>query len=175
MLNLHFANRFETLADQLVRRLGEPAPGRSAFEADEVIVPSAAITRRLIIELARRQGVCANVNFSYLARWLWQRTERLLPELPRAASFDADVFAWRILGAFEDTPWSSLQPRLAALLDQADAVMRHELAVRVAGLFDQYLTYRPEWLETWYRHETVALPGADDGAGLDQQWQAALW
>ena len=68
MLNLHFANRFETLADQLVRRLGQPAPGRSAFEADEVIVPSAAITRRLIIELSRHQGICANVNFSYLAR-----------------------------------------------------------------------------------------------------------
>jgi len=27
MLNLHFANRLETLADQLVRRLGERAPG----------------------------------------------------------------------------------------------------------------------------------------------------
>ena len=36
MLNLHFANRFETLADQLVRRLGEQAAGRSPFEADEV-------------------------------------------------------------------------------------------------------------------------------------------
>ena len=175
MLNLHFANRLETLADQLVQRLGERAPGRSAFEADEVIVPSAAITRRLIIELARRQGICANVNFSYLARWLWQQTERLMPELPRAASFDADVFAWRILAAFDDQAWTRAQPRLSAWLDHADAVMRHELAVRVAGLFDQYLTYRPEWLEAWFRNETVTLPGADDGAALDQQWQAALW
>ncbi len=74
MLSLHFANRFETLADQLVRRLGEQVPGRSPFEADEVIVPSAAITRRLIIELTQRQGVCANVEFSYLAGWLWKQT-----------------------------------------------------------------------------------------------------
>ena len=175
MLNLHFANRFETLAEELVRRLDEPVPGRSAFEPDEVIVPSAAITRRLIIELARRQGVCANVNFSYLARWLWQQTAHLLPKLPESALFDADVFAWRILAAFEDTAWSSTQPRLSAWLDQADAVMRHELAVRVAGLFDQYLTYRPEWMEAWFRGETIVLPGADDGAALDQQWQAALW
>jgi len=179
MLTLHFANRFETLADELVRRLGEQAPGRSAFEADEVIVPSAAITRRLIIELARRQGVCANVNFSYLARWLWQQTERLLPELDKAAQFEAEVFAWRILAAFEDPAWATAQPRLSAWLDQADAVMRHELAQRVAGLFDQYLTYRPEWMEAWFRGETIALSGkdtgADDGAALDQRWQAALW
>ena len=175
MLNLHFSNRFETLADQLVRRLAHQAPGRSAFEADEVIVPSAAITRRLIIELSRHDGICANVNFSYLARWLWQHTARLMAELPESAQFDADVFAWRILAAFDDATWSDAQPRLSAWLAQADAVMRHELAVRVAGLFDQYLTYRPEWLEAWYREETIAFPGADDGAALDQQWQAALW
>jgi exodeoxyribonuclease V gamma subunit len=175
MLNLHFANRLETLADQLVRRLGERAPGRSAFEADEVIVPSAAITRRLIIELARRQGVCANVNFSYLARWLWQQTEGLIPDLPRAAAFDAAELSWRILAAFEDKPWADAQPRLSAWLGHADAVMRHELAVRVAALFEQYLTYRPEWLEAWFRNESVALGTGDDGAVLDQQWQAALW
>ena len=175
MLHLHFANRFETLADQLVRRLGEQAAGRSPFEADEVVVPSAAITRRLIIELARRHGVCANVNFSYLAHWLWRQTERLVPDWPESARFDADVFAWRILAAFEDASWSREQPRLSAWLAQADAVMRHELAQRVAGLFEQYIVYRPEWLEAWFRDEPVHLPGTDEGAALDQQWQAALW
>ena len=175
MLQLHFANRFETLADQFVRRLGEQPADRSPFEADEVVVPSAAITRRLIIELARRQGVCANVRFSYLAQWLWRQTERLLPDWPESARFDAEVFAWRILALFEDASWSATQPRLSAWLASADAVMRHELAQRVAGLFEQYLVYRPEWLEAWIRHETVRLPGADEGAALDQQWQAALW
>jgi exodeoxyribonuclease V gamma subunit len=175
MLQLHFANRFETLADQLVRRLGEQAAGRSPFEADEVIVPSAAITRRLIIELARRHGVCANVHFSYLAQWLWLQTERLLPDWPESARFDAEVFTWRILGLFEDPTWSASQPRLSAWLAHADPVMRHELAQRVAGLFDQYLVYRPEWMEAWYRGETLRLPGADEGAALDQRWQAALW
>ena len=175
MLQLHFANRFETLADQLVRRLGEQAPGRSPFEADEVIVPSAAITRRLIIELARERGVCANVNFSYLAHWLWQQTARLLPQLPDKARFDADVASWRILAAFDDAAWSAAQPRLSAWLAHADPVMRHDLARRVSALFDQYLVYRPEWLEAWYRGETVDLRSTDAGAALDQQWQAALW
>ena len=128
MLQLHFANRFEALADQLVRRLGDQPVGRSPFDADQVIVPSAAITRRLIIELARRQGVCANVQFSYLAQWLWRQTERLLPDWPESARFDADVFAWRILALFEDASWSATQPRLSAWLASADAVMRHELA-----------------------------------------------
>jgi exodeoxyribonuclease V gamma subunit len=175
MLNLHFSNRFEPLAAQLVQRIGQQAPGRSPFEPDEVIVPSAAITRRLIIELARVHGICANVRFSYLASWLWGHTAHLMPDLPEAAQFDAGVFAWRILAAFDDAEWSAKQPRLSAWLAQADPVMRHELATRVAGLFDQYLVYRPDWLEAWFREETIALSDTDDGVALDQQWQASLW
>jgi len=177
MLNLHFANRFETLVDTLVERLGEQAqaPGRSPFSADEVIVPSAAITRRLVTDLARRHRVCANVRFSYLAHWLWEQTQRLMPELPQAASFDADVLAWRILAAFEDAAWAGAQPRLSAWLARADAVMRYELALRVAALFEQYLTYRPEWLEAWAAGRAVDLGTTDAGALEDQHWQAALW
>jgi exodeoxyribonuclease V gamma subunit len=175
MLHLHFANRFETLADQLVERLGEQAPGRSAFAADEVIVPSAAITRRLIIELANRQRVCANVRFSYLAKWLWEHTGKLIPDLSEFAKIDADVLSWRILGAFEDAAWVAGQPRLSTWLAQADAVMRFELATSVAALFDQYLTFRPDWLEAWFQGRMVDLGTPEDGAALDQQWQAALW
>ncbi len=175
MLNIHFANRFETLADTLVARLGAQAQERPVFMADEVIVPSAAITRRLIIELARRHGVCANVRFSYLAHWLWEQAARLLPDLEPESPFDAAVLAWRILAAFADDDWSGAQPRLGAWLGSADAVMRYELAVRVASLFEQYLTYRPEWLEAWASGEHVALGTTLGGARDDQQWQAALW
>jgi exodeoxyribonuclease V gamma subunit len=175
MLQLHLANRFETLADQLAQRLGARAPERPVFEADEVIVPSAAVTRRLITGLAARHGICANVDFAYLAQWLWKQTERLLPDLTLAARIDADVLSWRILAAFEDTAWVGEQPRLSAWLARADAVMKRELAVGVARLFDQYLTYRPEWLEAWFAGRTVDLGTEAEDAAQDQLWQAALW
>ena len=175
MLQLHFANRFETLSAQLAERLGERGPGRSVFEPDQVIVPSAAVTRRLITGLATTHGICANIEFTYLAQWLWKQTERLLPELTPAARIDADVLSWRILAAFEDAAWAAAQPRLSAWLARADGVMRRELAVSVARLFDQYLTYRPEWLEAWFAGRTVDLGSASESATHDQQWQAALW
>ena len=175
MLTLHFANRFETLADDLVARLAAEARERPPLVPDEVIVPSAAITRRLIVEIAQARGVCANTRFSYLASWLWQQGRRLLPALEEESPFDADVLAWRIFSVFADTEWVAAQPRLADYLEHADLVMRHELAVRVAALFDQYLTYRPDWLEAWLAGEP-AIPGplAADTAD-DQRWQAALW
>ncbi|SUB15249.1 Exodeoxyribonuclease V gamma chain [Pantoea agglomerans] len=39
----------------------------------------------------------------------------------------------------------------------------------MADLFDQYLVYRADWLNSWERGETI------EGLGEAQRWQAALW
>jgi len=175
MLQLHFANRFETLADELVARLGEEGRAGAVLAPAQVIVPGTAAQRRLTLALARSQGVCANVAFSYLARWLWQQIVRLVPGVAPQSPFEPGVLAWRVLAAFEDASWAGAQPRLAAWLGEADAVMRHELAVRVAGLFDQYLAWRPDWLEAWAGGDLAELGTSDAGAAADERWQAALW
>ena len=77
MLNIHFANRFEALSDLLIRQTG--AASRSVFDHDQVIVPSAAVKRRLTLDIARKHGICANVRFAYLAQWLWQQAGRIVP------------------------------------------------------------------------------------------------
>jgi len=164
MLQLHFANRFETLADELVARLGAEARAGTVLAPAQVIVPGAAIQRRLTLALAQGHGVCANVSFSFLARWLWEQIVRLVPGVAPLSPFEPGVLAWRVLAAFEDTAWATAQPRLADWLRGADPVMRHELAVHVAALFDQYLAYRPDWLEAWAEGALVPLAGADAGA-----------
>jgi exodeoxyribonuclease V gamma subunit len=177
MLTLSFSNRFDTLADLLVARLaGHPGP---VLAAEPVIVPSAAVQRALTLRLAQRHGVCANLGFSYLAHWLWQRLRQALPGLPAFSPLDPAVMAWRIDDAFAEPGAFAAHPRLDGYLTHADAVMRHELAQRVAALFDQYATYRPEWLRAW-----AARPGEDTPAlpawqapprSPDTAWQAALW
>lgn len=177
MLTLSFANRFDTLADLLVARLaGHQGP---VLAAEPVIVPSAAVQRALTLRLARQHGVCANVGFSYLAHWLWQRMRQALPGLPAFSPLDPAVLAWRIDAAFAEPGAFAGHPRLAGYLAHADAVMRHELAQRVAALFDQYATYRPEWLRAW------GTPPGEEASALaawqapprspDAAWQAALW
>jgi exodeoxyribonuclease V gamma subunit len=175
MLQLHFANRFETLADELVVRLGAEGRAGAVLAPAQVIVPGAAVQRRLTLALAQAHGVCTNVSFSYLARWLWEQIVRLVPGVAAQSPFEPGVLAWRVLAAFEDAGWVQGQPRLAEWLGAADAVMRHELAVRVAGLFDQYLAWRPDWLEAWAEGVPAALGTADAGAAADARWQAALW
>lgn len=181
MLTIHFANRLESLEALLTAALGQ-ADG-SPFTADEVIVPSAALRRRLTLALAQQHGVCAQVRFSYLAQWLWQQAARVRSALtgtPALAQppLQSEPLAWRIFAALDEAETDAGadglagHPRLRAYVQQADAVTRFDLAQRLAGLLDQYSTYRPDWLAAWSVGR-LALPA--QAASVDEAWQAALW
>ena len=149
MLHLHFANRYEDLRDLLIAKLAGPRD--DVFAADQVIVPSAAVRRALTLALADREGVCANVEFMFLARWLWRQVARVVPGVAAESPFDPAALAWRVYGAFGDADFVAAQPRLAGYLQLAgaDDVMRYELAVKTAALLEQYVTYRTDWLAQW--------------------------
>ena len=173
MLQIHFANRFETLSDLLVQRLGEAAG--SVFDTQPVIVPSAAVQRQLTLDLAQAHGICANQPFTYLARWLREQGARVVPGLDAGPDFDPSHLVWRVLEALHDKPWTQAHPRLAAYLGSADPVMVFDLARRIAGHFDQYSSYRPEWLASWCQGRLAELGAADANAQADQRWQSELW
>ena len=175
MLHLHFANRYEDLRDLLIAKLAGPRD--DVFTPDQVIVPSAAVRRALTLALADREGVCANVEFMFLARWLWRQVARVVPGVAAESPFDPAALAWRVYGAFSDADFVAAQPRLAGYLQLAgaDDVMRYELAVRTAALLEQYVTYRTDWLAQWQGRRHIALPEAGDAAQADERWQAALW
>ncbi len=173
MLHIHFANRYETLTRLLIDRLGE---GRgSVFTADQLIVPSAAVRRSLTLAIADHAGICANVQFGFLASWLWQQIGRLVPTVAEESPFTPVALAWRVFTVFGDPEFVAAHPRLASYLTGADDVMRYELARRVAGLLEQYVTYRADWLETWLKVQLAELDTQDEAVLADERWQAALW
>ncbi|TKC86970.1 exodeoxyribonuclease V subunit gamma [Trinickia terrae] len=191
MLQLFYSNRYETLADALLDDLS--AAPSDPWVAQQIIVPSAAVRRHLELDIAARHGVCANVNFSYLAQWLWAQIGGVIP-VPEASPLAPDRLVWRcyrLLGLdAEEAGWNA-SPRLASYLAAADAPMRYELARRVAAVLDHYLTYRPEWLAHWQQGGSIFAAGGDAAASIesrgpalrgasgtareDERWQAALW
>lgn len=173
MLHIHFSNRFERLADQLLARLD--GPRADPFLAEQVIVPSTAVRRALTLRMADRHGICAQVEFSYLAQWLWRQIGRAAPEVAAESPFNPRALAWRVHAAFCDPTFVDVHPRLARYLTGADEVMRLDLAQRSASLLEQYVTYRPAWLQAWSRQQDAGLSHADAASGADEQWQAALW
>ena len=175
MLHITFSNHVEFLLAALTTRLQQQAHSvRSPFVADEIIVPSAAIQRTVELAITDTVGICANVRFSYLARWLWRQIGPTQPDEP-ASPFEPAIMAWRIFVLFDDEQLVTRHARLRFYLQQADPVMRFDLAVRTAALFEQYLTYRSDWIERWSRGEQYPLASASQAENADQQWQAAVW
>jgi exodeoxyribonuclease V gamma subunit len=102
MLELFYSNRHETLAAALFEDLDAYAhQAGDPFAIESVIVPSAALRRRLELDMAGRFGICANVEFCYLAQWLWAQIGRVLP-VPARSPFSPDRLAWRCFRLFDD-------------------------------------------------------------------------
>lgn len=174
MLHIHLSNRYEVLAEQCLGLLQAAAPGGLAgvFEAREVVVPSLALRRALTLALARREGVCTQVRFEFLAPWLWSR---LAGPGPRQSPFAASGLTWRVLQAFADPVFVAAHARLAHYLAGADALMHFELAGRCAALLEQYTTYRADGLLAWSAGAAWPDGNAHADEHADAGWQAALW
>ena len=176
MLNLNVSNRFEVLLKALLEKLA--LTNASVFDAEQIIVPSAAVKRYLAMAIADVFGVCAHVEFSFLAQWLWRQIARVMP-VSETSPFASDVLSWRILRWLENPAFTVSHPRITTYLSRCDEVMRYDLACRIASLFEQYALYRPEWLSAWAKGEKVAIvpPGhkKQQSAEDDQAWQSQLW
>ncbi|HTT07994.1 MAG TPA: exodeoxyribonuclease V subunit gamma [Gammaproteobacteria bacterium] len=164
MLHVHQSNRLERLADELTRLFTDDPP--APFVPETVVVQSHGAAHWLQWRLADALGICANVSFPFPAEFIWGLFGAVLSGLPEISRYTPSVLTWRIMDVLADLPGDGSHAPLAAYLESGegrqDERRRHELAGRIAGVFDQYLLFRPDWIRAWERGE------GDD-------WQARLW
>lgn len=161
MLYHYQSNRLEVLSDRLAQVLRQPL--RAPLAQDIVVTQSNGMARWLALRLADRLGVCANLSFRFPSTFLWEMSRAVLQYLPPTSSFDKPVLSWRLLHLLRELEATPQFGALQAYLGPGDDdFRRYELSCRIADCFDQYLVYRPDWIEQWE-------------AGQDDDWQAELW
>ena len=180
-LFLHTGNRLEDLASELAELTARPLA--SPFTRELILVQSLGMRRWLSLQLAERHGVCMNAAFPFPRAYLDETLRRLVPELAPETAFAPDLMTWKIHALL---PRLIKRPEFAAVrayVADGDALKLHQLAARLAGVFDQYLVYRPAMLLEWERAGDGCneCNGADGTQGDlfaptgDAAWQAALW
>jgi exodeoxyribonuclease V gamma subunit len=160
-LHLHTSNRLETLAAALAEITCEPLS--SPFLPETIVVQSQGMARWLKQRFAEHLGICANIRFQFPNEMASELFLAMAPGLPAKPPFDRDRMLWLVmkhLPALLDKPGFE-NPR-NYLADVADLRKRHQLARKIAYLFDQYFIFRPDLIRAWDR-------------GDDREWQAELW
>ena len=174
-------NRAEQLRDVLVAWLrGNPL---DPLENECLLVHSNGVAQWLRLAIARSDtgcGVAAALDFLLPSRFVWQAYRTVLGEqsVPQDSPLDKDPLTWRLVRLLPQlADRSGYEPLRRFLAGDTDVRKRHQLAQRLADLFDQYQVYRADWLQAWARGD-LTLPDARGHAVAlteDQAWQARLW
>ena len=182
LMVLH-GNRLEELRDVLVAWLRR-AP-LAPLEDEWVLVQSNGIAQWFQQALARGVdagglGISAAVNVQLPGRFLWKAYRAVLGDdaVPPESPFDKSRLVWRLmrlLPALANEP--GFAPLAAFLGADGDARKCHQLAERLADLYDQYQVYRADWLDDWAAGNDVLRDarGRAPAMGAGDLWQAALW
>ena len=180
-LMLVHGNRAEQLREVLVAWM-QHTP-LDPLENECLLVHSNGIAQWLRLALADRDqgcGIAAALDFLLPSRFMWQAYRSVLgaAAVPEHSPLDKDPLAWRLMRLLPTLAQQpGFEPVARFLADDTGVRKRHQLAHRLADLFDQYQVYRADWLDAWGRGDML-LPdalGRDQPLADDQAWQARLW
>ncbi|MDR5865372.1 exodeoxyribonuclease V subunit gamma [Halomonas koreensis] len=175
-------NRLEALRDLAVEWLRNHPLG--PLEDEVILVQSNGISQWLKLALAADPpagaGIAAAMDVTLPARYLWQAYRAVLGSeaVPPASPLDKPRLVWRLMRLLPELlDDATFTPLARFLADDADRRKRHQLAERLADLFDQYQVYRADWLSAWAegRDELIDARGQARPLAEDQRWQPALW
>ena len=169
MFTVYHSNQLELLKS-LTSALIQRDPFASVFEQEVILVQSQGMGQWLQMQLADEMGIAANIALPFPTQFVWDVYRIFVPNLPEKNLFNADLVTWRlltILPTLIETPqFSELKTYIGNGINEKKL---YQLASKIAGLFDQYLVYRQDWIAAWEKGELVA------DLTDSQQWQAALW
>lgn len=169
MFQVYHSNQLDLLKD-LIAHLMESEPLSHPFEQEIILVQSPGMSQWLQIELAKHFGIAANINYPLPATFIWDMFRRVLPDIPKESAYTKQAMTWKLMTILPTViDEEEFEPLRLYLQKDTDKRKLHQLAGRVADLFDQYLVYRPDWVEKWQKNELV------DGLSLNQLWQKRLW
>ena len=167
-LIVHRGSRTERLADELAQQLEAQRPA-NPLAKQTVVVAHPGLQRWLLGRFAQRSGAQGGhgiaANYEMILPWEWfEHTARrvLGDEALVGGAYRHELLRWRLLMALPGLGAADVDAYLAG----DDAARRSfQLAEHLAGLYTQYLIYRPDWILDWEQH-----PGQHGG-----NWQAILW
>ncbi|MCW8090260.1 exodeoxyribonuclease V subunit gamma [Alteromonas sp. ASW11-130] len=176
MLALYPSNKLEHLSFLLSALLKEQ-PG-TVFSTHPILVESPGMQHWLSMQLAHAHGIAMNLQFPLPVRFMWDTARDILGEnnVPRQSIYRRETLVWRIDEILlSDVFCQHLHAKRVCEYwqnqssDDERSSLRLQFATAIADVFEQYLLYRPDWLEKWESREQCLSDNSDE------KWQAIIW
>lgn len=155
------------------------------LEDELVLVQSNGVAQWLKLSLAADPGeggagIAAALQTQLPSRALWDVYRAVLGRqaVPPASAFDKSRLVWRLMRLLPaHLAEAEFAPLRRFLERDPDCRKRHQLALRVADLFDQYQVYRADWLADWAAGRDVVRTSRRGEAEVppELRWQPRLW
>ncbi|MCD9515803.1 exodeoxyribonuclease V subunit gamma [Photobacterium carnosum] len=169
MFTVYHSNQLDLLKSLLVELI-RLQPLANPFEKEQILVQSPGMSQWLKMELATSFGVAANIEFPLPATFIWKMFTQVLADVPERSAFNKEAMTWKLMQVLPqqfDQP--EFEPLQRYLDNDSDSLKCYQLSEKIADIFDQYLVYRPEWIQQWEAGETVAE------LNDEHPWQPILW
>ena len=159
-----------TVLKSLVVQLMERDPLSHPFAKETILIQSPGMSQWLRLQLANEMGIAANIDFPLPATFIWNIFKQVLDDVPERSAFTKAQMTWRLMQLIPEQASNPVfKPLTEYLENDQDQLKLYQLSARVADLFDQYLVYRPQWINQWQNQSLVPELAGED------EWQSLLW
>jgi len=182
VFQVYHSNQLDLLKDLLVA-LMQQNPLQDPFENETVLVQSPGMAQWLNLEIAQSTGIAANIDFPLPASFIWQQFKHVLDDVPENSPFNKMSMTWQIMKILPECLADDDFKMLQTYLENDEHGRKlFQLSGKIADIFDQYLVYRPEWIDAWEQSTSAQITAWDNENSQamprwinDHRWQAKLW
>jgi len=166
-LKIFTGNRLELLSQNLAKNINYDSD--SPFQANLILVQSSGMERWLNLQLAKINGISANIDFFFPRTFIMQKLIFSVLSLEQNQHiFNKDVLVWRIVKLLPKLANEAEFWEVKRYISGNNRGMRiYQFARKLAELYDQYITYRPDMLSNWDSFTFCSEP--------TEAWQRRLW
>ena len=161
----------EALQSQL-HKVIETSPLEGVFRKEVILVQSPGMSQWLKLGISQHIGLAAQIDFPLPSSFIWQLYQTFLPHVPKESPYNKANLTWKLMTLLPTQLSDPLYTPLMRYLADDEANKKcFALCEKIADVYDQYLMYRPEWLEKWESGEDELI---DVDIAL-APWQPDLW
>ena len=149
-----------------------------------IIVHNAGMQHWLNLSLAKQRGISMNFSYALPSQYLWKLVRSLASadKVPEQSPYSREVLTWRLdhllasVDILADDDFEQVNYYWKNEKNSSQAKLkRFQLAMQLADLFEQYLIFRPQWLDDWQHNKISTEFSHSEGTHELMCWQRKLW